>query len=658
MPKQVFKFRCDSFELPAAFVNNIFFNPKLKDFTSNFHHLLCTAFAQTFNGVFNVSDHHQATKKGIVSIYLYCSCKKYRLIYNQSDVKEKVSLQFEVFSKTEDSCICHKNTPLARELRGEARDQEKKRLEKMSNKEYLDSKIDSAQLASIEKGNLQEIINPVIIRKMRHEILSSNDLEEDDIWDVQLRAKQDKIQNVASLQSFPEFSIILTKENWLKVLIDHSKSVTYLRLLLDATGNIIRKPYEQSSSILNHVLLVSIPKVNSKECILFPVAEMLTNDSSSYNIHRFLDFVNFRMRKILPQLRLADEIGTDFSFANINAIVKLNNNMTVKKFLDLCFEAFETGESTDALKELIIPQLCFSHISHNIMQDINKQYGKSEKYVVAAIIGGIITIENNQELDRYIKNAITILASPNCDTQFNSAKASLASHFDCATQQSSQKPPTDNLDNLDDQIVWREDKAIYKNSRFFQHFKSFFDKTISSSVIDEKLCDNKFYDLDFVNTFLKKYVAYLPLWTAFIGRLRCKNVPRANNARIERFFHGLKSDVRDKKLTMGSIGFIKVGRYIEFQEKRTDRLCKQIAIAAPQKSRNRKNKSGIEKNLAPSCTKKTSSSTEILSEINLASQKEEWKKKFRKSKRESAVFLNTSNLVQELSSTSKKINKT
>lgn len=645
MPRQVYKFRCAPFVLNGTSVDDIFFNATIKDFKSHFFHQLCVAFAQNFNGVFHVSDYHQPTQNGLISTYLYCSCKNYRLIYSKADVEEKRELEFEVWSKTEADCKCNMNSPKVRELRGEPRSQMKEQLGKLTNKQYRDSTIECAKLSAVLDGNLQEVRNYGVIRKARHEKMCESDLDKDDILDIQFRARQKKVQNVASLQTFPDFSAILMKDEWLKILIAHSKKAQYTRLLLDATGNIIRKPYESSSSILNHILLAPIPKNNSQECFLFPVAEMATNDSTSQNIFRFLDLVSFRLRKIAPEFKLADEIGTDFSFANINAIVKLNYNMTIKKLLDLCYDVFESGEISEIFRTLIIPQLCFSHISKNIMEDIKKEYSKSESLIIAALVGGMVTIKNVWKLDVYIKNLITFLASPTCDENFMAAKAELADYFDDTEKESSQesKNETD-----DEKNVWREEKAIYKSSRFYQHFKTYFNSLSSEFTQNEAAIANKFSNPDFVDTLLKKYIAYLPLWTAFLGRLRCGSVPRANNARIEQYFGGLKSDVRDEKLNMGLIGCIKVGRYITYQEKRTDLLSKEIAIAQPSNLQPKKNKNLKLKHPTKVTLKEGAIELETLTEPDLASQTEKWQKKLLKNNRKSSVFLNPTILQKEL----------
>lgn len=645
MPKIIYKFRCENFELHADKVDEIFFSKESVDFITNFNHQLCTSFAEKFDGVFHVSDHHKPTRKGLVSIYVYCACKQYRLSYWNSDVKKKEALQFEVWTKTEKNCDCSKGPPKSRDLRGEARKQVKEQLKIMTNKQYRDQSVDAVQLAGVQAGNLQDIKSTGTIRKIRHEILSSGDYDKDDIYDLHLRARENKLKNIASLQTYPDFTTILLKDDWLKELIRMSESVCYTRLLLDATGNIVRKPYEPSSSILHHVLLAPIPKFDSTECFLFPVAEMITNDSTSYNIFRFLDYITMRLRKLVPGFKLANEIGTDFSFANINAIVKLNDNMTIRKLLDLCFDVFKSGEITEALNSLIIPQLCFSHISKNMMEDIKKTFAKPQQLIVAALIGGMVTIENVQELDFYIKNFITIIASPNCDSKFDAAKTKLAVHFNIVDGSSIE---SEQAEDIEDEVSWREDKAIYKNSHFYQHFKKFSSEILPKEKIEPHDVTNKFFQPGFVELFLKKYASYLPLWTSFIGKIRCVSVIRSNNARIERFFNGLKSDTREHKLEIGKVGFIKLGRYVEFQEKRTDLICKEIKIQAPSKSRNSRKK--VEKQNKKSLTEVSKSSTPpcVLTESDLSTQTETWKKTFRKNNRKSAVFLNTSILHKEL----------
>lgn len=323
MPKQVYTSECEGFILKAENVNDIFYNADGLDCKLLIDDALCAAFAEKFSGNFNCKQQNIQTKKGIISKYLYCSCKSYRLIYKASDIQKDVNLKFQVLSKTSDPCKCSEGAPKTRNVRGQARVAIKEQMKNMTNKQIRNNALDGSSVKGALLGNLQLVKSQATIRKIRHELLSQEDEDENDILDIQSRAAMGKIPHLASLNVFPNFSAILTKDDWLLTMHQNFSKLKFTRLLLDATGGICRPIFKDSPKLLNHVLLAPISKIGSQECYLLPIAEMITNDSTGYNINAFLRFVMMRWNKVSPNCStFTDEIGTDCSFANINAIIR------------------------------------------------------------------------------------------------------------------------------------------------------------------------------------------------------------------------------------------------------------------------------------------------------------------------------------------------
>lgn len=305
--------------------------------------------------------------------------------------------------------------------------------------------------------------------------------------------------------------------------------------------------------------------------------------------------------------------------------------MTLKEFLNLCFNVFESGKMHEKLLNSITPVLCFSHITKNIKHDIDKSYNKPERCFVAALIGGIFTLSDVKELDVYIKNMLTIFGSSNCDKKFEQSMKYMAMHYNMLESDATEKG-SDDSEDAQHTDEWLEDKVIYKNSKFYQHFKAHSDTLLTSQKINKPA--NKFYNILFLITFLKKYLSYLPMWSIFIGDLRHPNATRGNNGRIEQFNRGLKKDALEEYLKIGELGKLKIGRYVDFQGRRTDRICKEIAMKIPT--------GPIRKN-----TKK-SKVTDDLTQADLQNEKEQWSKKSSRTNRKSKVFLNTENLRRHL----------
>jgi hypothetical protein len=117
-------------------------------------------------------------------------------------------------------------------------------------------------------------------------------------------------------------------------------------------------------------------------------------------------------------------------------------------------------------------------------------------------------------------------------------------------------------------------KAIYKSSKFFQLFSNFVEKIPQ----DSSKPDNNFYSAAFLKLFLDKSLAFLPVWTIFLGRLVDKGFQRGNNARIERFFQGLKIDVGCKKQELGPLGKVSVAAYAAFAYERNLAKVKEVHL--------------------------------------------------------------------------------
>lgn len=127
---------------------------------------------------------------------------------------------------------------------------------------------------------------------------------------------------------------------------------------------------------------------------------------------------------------------------------------------------------------------------------------------------------------------------------------------------------------------------------------------------------NALYSPDFVNLLLKRPIAYLPLWTIFLGTaLYGPNFKRSNNARIERSFKAKKDAVRNAYKVIGEMGKVKLGRYVKFEERRLDLLYKEVALRIPRRTASRRRKTAGD---------------DSLSQKDISTQQENWSKKVRK----------------------------
>lgn len=595
--KQYYTLPEPDFKLSSSQVNSVWFNKAKIDINSKINDVVCREFGILKKSGFHIEkkvpimgkDSDGKKKQTGLHIYLHCNCVlKYRMSFMDDDIRENSELVMKVFRCDDARCQCPDLPPATREIRGEARVELKQiMLEKHANKVYSQS-ISEASVDVAKGGNLQNIASHDVLNKIRQEIREDNLMDKNIYVDLQKRAESGRLPDLVGLRTYPKFTATFIYEGSLELLSNRNRSSTDVKsLLLDATGGITRKMYNSKSPNFHHVLLLPLRKpshssIPSDEHYLIPVAEAITNDSTGFTIAEFLRLVEHNLRKYHgAEQRLCDYIGTDFSWPNFYAILNLNG-WSMKDFLHLAYKCFDGGKLIRELQCAILPSSCFSHLSKCIKQDINKFYEeKKDQKFIARLIGEIVTIPNPLDLDAYLKNVIVIFATKYKNMSFDAAFSALDDHFSGDSQDSDDAEEDEVEQELDDEF--KEHKAIYRNSKFFQRFDNF-SKSISNQKSKEL---NKYYSTSFLQVFLSKYVAFLPTWSIFLGRMRNEKYTRGNNARIERYFQGLKDDVKANSLELRQIGLINAADYAEFVQKRSAVLIKEAKLGIPGRKTNR-----------------------------------------------------------------------
>lgn len=199
------------------------------------------------------------------------------------------------------------------------------------------------------------------------------------------------------------------------------------------------------------------------------------------------------------------------------------NNLSVKNYLDLTFEIFVNKQHA-LLKKLTSILLCSSHITKNMKNDIVKFFKGDDVFFVASVIGGIFDLKSFSDIDSYIKEFLVIIMS-----KFNSERCNeaLRKFNDFADREDW---PSDEIEDEYHQD-FEEFETIYKHSKFFQRYDEFirsFKETSSES--DSK---NKYYRPKFAALFNKKYLAFLPFWSAALTAIRGNSQGHSNNGSVE-----------------------------------------------------------------------------------------------------------------------------
>lgn len=492
-------------------------------------------------------------------IIFYCECKKEFKIEYTLPITED-GLTVVVKKPIQEECECATLPPRLEPICGAARTELKKKLTLAPASEVCKQIYDKPR----KPGDLEGVVPLTTAHKAAQEKRAEHDLAVDPVTDVQMRRRQGKLSNLAEVSDYrsetdkkPRFRMILTTDGLINVTEKFLKDrqLTFKRLLLDATGKITKKVNEDHE-LLHHVLLAPIPKKDSDECYLVPVGEMVSDDGTGKNIAYFLDFI---LSQISPgALKRLNQIGTDDSWANIHGILKLSDT-NINEFLSLSYTAFYSNgaDIPPKLLTIVSPGLCYSHISKNWKKDLDRNYedDKDTKRSIKACFAALTTITEPEKLDQHLKALLVLLAS-----KFQSANYK-AAHKKLSTLHGFQ--PDDNQGSQDneilDDIATREPSGIiFRDSPFWQHFNGFIEEQNKIPSSSKCLTANKFFNVEFLNKFLKHYVSVLPLWTVFVSRLIDENAKRNNNGRIESSFQKLKDSCAANRLEIGPLASIKV----------------------------------------------------------------------------------------------------
>lgn len=301
----------------------------------------------------------------------------------------------------------------------------------------------------------------------------------------------------------------------------------------------------------------------NKESLLVPVGEMITSNQKSLNIEIFITMINSAIKRITSSFKdIADYFVIDWSFAEMNAIAK-SNGLSLIKYLQLMFEANQQN-NLDVVKDICKIASCSSHLTKNVAKDVRLYYpGKKfrkQRGVLIELIMEIMNCESFEEMDIYIKNLLVLLKKEHADDEYDKHFESLSNYFTASNNE-------DDKEHLDDEeeTTSEEYKQLFKSSPFYQKFNNFYEKIVESSSGPVNIYNNT----KFAESFLKKYLAYLPFFAGPFMKLNHFKT-RANNGPAERFFGIEKKNNKDRHFGIQTEE--KVGRYVKYRREKNQVL--------------------------------------------------------------------------------------
>lgn len=291
-----------------------------------------------------------------------------------------------------------------------------------------------------------------------------------------------------------------------------------------------------------------------------------------------------KLIKIFKRWPVFDAVTTDFSYAEIIAILDVFDGLDIIEYINKSYESLETNTVANFSERFTKVYLCCSHMSKNMSNDINSFFRSSSEasILIKEIIAAIFLIQKYETITN-IWGLLCILLQTKYVTE--TTKTVICN----ITSLIIDYKPHNSLDSNNELIQCEKDDDVskrvlnavmYEQSRYFQDFNELIK---SDSVRDEANGPlNSFYCPELLKIFAKKYFTFLPLW----GSILKPTSERHSNSHVENYWRILKDRLSCNK----SIGNLptKPLRILKDIQKRTQSVHKRHLLAIPKTSQKNK----------------------------------------------------------------------
>ena len=203
-------------------------------------------------------------------------------------------------------------------------------------------------------------------------------------------------------------------------------------LYFDATGSILPKIRNQKTPYL--YTIVCHDTLNKK---IIPIAEWFSTSHTQLSISKYL-FIIKNYYKQYSDLALKKHrifvyppiIVTDFSWALVNSVLDVFNNMTMKSYLQIAFEIILLDDQSKLNSINTMIYLCSTHFLHNIIKKVKAVSNDAKiRKILVYSFSLLQNAKNIKEFEFYLENVFIIFKSKKKNSQylnsFNLIKSSI-----------------------------------------------------------------------------------------------------------------------------------------------------------------------------------------------------------------------------------------
>ena len=311
---------------------------------------------------------------------------------------------------------------------------------------------------------------------------------------------------VRSVQQTP-FKMFMANFDQLRIGANYMNKNKNATLFIDSSGKFLKKE-KGKSKLLNTAVVIPPPAVGHTP---FPIFEMVSENNRTIDFQTFLEYgwsylsTSVNNEKVsFPKLAVSD-----FSFANIHAILAVFNQTRIKEYIEVMYKCSLNNED---IPYGTILTICENHFLPSFLLFARNLH--SDKLVSDTLVAGLLKVFEADSLATALK-VFENLAVIHCSTEISeearkNMKELVLNNDDTAVGDivgdfGDDAPEEDN-------VRFGNRKGLRENSPYFKVFKKIMDKVLENNKTNKT--SNRFFAPKLMLAMTKQYLSLFPLFSA------------------------------------------------------------------------------------------------------------------------------------------------
>ena len=307
---------------------------------------------------------------------------------------------------------------------------------------------------------------------------------------------------VRSVQQTP-FRIMMANFEQLRIGSTYINNEENATIFMDSSGKFLKKE-KGKKKLLNTAVVIPPP---AKGHSPFPIFEMVSESNKTVDFLTFLQYGwSYLSASINNSTVRNPRIAvSDFSFANIHAILEIFNKVKIAEYIQV---AYRSSMKNEEVPFATILTICENHFLPSLLQFARNLH--RDKVIADTVVAGILKLFEAKSIDEAIKifqTLVHIHCSPDIS---NEARKNI--------KESNYEDVADYTNDFGDEATEEDDtkygtrKGLRINSPYFKLFKKILDKAVDKN--EDRKVTNKFYAPKLLEGMTRQFLSLFPLFSA------------------------------------------------------------------------------------------------------------------------------------------------